>query len=284
MPDSGRQSLESALNDLRVALKDADIEDVRAERKRVDALVEAQLVPYEKSAWREYAESIGIAILVALFLRAFVVEAFKIPSGSMLPTLLIGDHLFISKLAYGIRLPFTEASVFQYNAPEHGDVVVFRFPREEARAHLNLQPASRRGCIHPSGLNDEKDMIKRVVAVAGDTIEIRKDTVLLNGEHLERTFLRKDITGDFRAPYETVERETNADATYTIRLLGKPSNFGPFKVKTGHVFVLGDNRNDSADSRCWGSVPVDHIKGKAWFIWWSKGDGVRWERFGKTIE
>jgi len=284
MPETGRKSLEAALNDLQHALRDADIEDVRDARKRVEGLVTRELEPYEKSAWREYAESIGIAILFALFLRAFVVEAFKIPSGSMKPTLLVGDHLFVNKFIYGIRVPFTQNYLVRFEEPERGEVVVFTFPRSEAKKHLSLQPASNRSCITRSSLGKDKDMIKRIIGIPGDTIEVRKNDVIVNGARLERTFLRKETTGKFLSPYETVEREVNDEKSYTVRFLGKSNDFGPIKVKPGHIFVMGDNRDDSSDSRCWGQVPIDYIKGRAMVIWWSKAeDGVRWERFGDVI-
>lgn len=284
MPETGRKSLQDALNDLQRALRDADIEEVREERRRVEGLVMRELEPYEKSAWREYVESIGIAILFALFLRGFVVEAFKIPSGSMKPTLLVGDHLFVNKFIYGIRVPFTQNYIVRFEEPERGEVVVFSFPRSDAKKHLSLQPASRRSCITRSSLGEDKDMIKRIIGLSGDTIEVRKNDVIVNGVRLDRTFLRKETTGKFLTPYETVEREENQGKSYTVRFLGKSNDFGPVKVRPGHVFVMGDNRDDSSDSRCWGQVPVENIKGRAMVLWWSKSkDGVRWERFGDVI-
>ena len=139
-----------------------------------------------KSAMREYAESIGMAVAVALVLRAFVVEAFIIPSASMDPTLLEGDRLFVNKGAYGVRLPFTTTRVVDFSQPERGDVVVFVFPREEARAHVETLPPMRRGCVDPASLREEKDYIKRVVAVAGDRVRIEGEEVLVNGERLVR--------------------------------------------------------------------------------------------------
>ena len=285
MPEAGRRAVEEALNELQHRIKDADIEDVRAARERLDGLVERELEPYEKSAWREYVESIGIAVVLALFLRGFAFEAFKIPSGSMIPTLLIGDHLFVNKLIYGIRIPFTQNYVVSFAEAQPGEVVVFSFPHELARAHLAVQPASQRGCIDRASLYEEKDMIKRIIGVAGDTVEVKGDTVLVNGAALKTTFLHKKPTNNYMHPYYTVSREERAGKEYTVRHLKKGGDFGPVKVKAGHIFVMGDNRDESSDSRCWGQVPVEHIKGRAIVLWWSRGeDGVRWERFGDAIK
>jgi signal peptidase I len=224
--------------------------------------------------------------MMALVLRAFVIEAFKIPSESMLPTLLVGDHLFVNKFVYGIRIPFTQNYIVTFDEPQKGEVVVFTFPRMDAKAHLAMQPANMRACIDQRSLREDKDMIKRIIGVAGDTVEVKSAKVFVNGAPLEREFLRKAPTGNYLHPYESVEHEMNDGKTYTIRLLNSGRrDFGPIKVKPGHVFVMGDNRDQSADSRCWGQVPVEFIKGRAMVIWWSKGrKGIRWERFGDVIK
>jgi len=284
-PEDGRQAIKSALSTLRKKLREDEIAEVRASRDQLEALVETHLLPYEKSAFREYFEAIGIAILAALFLRAFAIEAFKIPSGSMQPTLLIGDHLFVTKFAYGIRLPFTSKYLVEFGSPDRGDVVVFSFPKDEARKHLQLQPAAQRSCIDSRSLTDEKDMIKRVIGVEGDTIEVRANAVVVNGEPLKRLFLAKEPTGNYLNPYENLERETSDGHEYTVRFVSpRGGDFGPIKVAPGHLFVMGDNRDQSSDSRCWGQVPAQNVKGKALVIWWSLGeDGTRWERFSRVI-
>jgi len=179
------------------------------------------------STLREYVEAFGMAILLALFIRTFLVQAFKIPSGSMLPTLQIGDHLLVNKLLYGLRIPIMGKRVFQVFTPEHDDVIVFIFPEDRS-----------------------KDFIKRVKAVAGETIEIRNKVVHINGQAIE----------DAYAYY-------GPDA----RLLSNSprDNFGPLTVPEGHVFVMGDNRDHSHDSRFWGTVPIDDILGKAFILYWS---------------
>ncbi len=196
---------------------------------------------------REYAESIIIAILIALFIRAFIVQAFKIPSGSMEPTLLIGDHLLVNKFIYGIKLPFIDQKVLVYKEPQREDVIVFIFPKDKT-----------------------KDFIKRVVGVAGDTVEIRQKKIYINGK------LWQDSHGVYR----------DSEVTSLV----PRDNFGPVVVPPGHVMVMGDNRDRSYDSRFWGFVPIDQIKGKALILYWSWDKlsrdlwhKVRFKRIGQLI-
>jgi signal peptidase I len=286
VPDESRARLKSKLEDLRAAIKGGDLEGLEEERQALEVLVVEHLEPFEKSAWREYAESIAIAIVLALVLRGFVFEAFKIPTGSMIPTLLVGDHLFVNKLVYGVRLPFTDRYLVRFGEPERGEVVVFSFPRDEAKAYLEQQPVGLRSCIAPTALSEEKDMIKRVIGVEGDTVEVKKNRVLVNGHALEQTFLKEQKTENFMYPIEEHRLEQLPDGTaYTIQFQGKPRDFGPIKVDQDHIFVMGDNRDNSSDGRCWGQVPVEKVKGRAMFVWLSIGqDGVRFERFGRPIE
>jgi signal peptidase I len=199
-----------------------------------------------KSTFREYAEAIVMALLLALFIRTFIVQAFKIPSGSMIPTLLIGDHILVNKLAYGIRIPFVEDYAVDFQTPKRGDVVVFIFPEDRS-----------------------KDFIKRVIALGGETVEIRAKKVFVNGKPIE----------DPHAHYEGSEIPG-------IGALANQDDYGPKTVPENHVFVMGDNRDRSHDSRFWGFVNVDDIRGKAFLIYWS-WDGsdrwVRWERIGDLI-
>ncbi len=196
---------------------------------------------------REYAESIVIAILIALFIRAFIVQAFKIPSGSMEPTLLIGDHLLVNKFIYGIKLPLIDQKVLVYKEPQREDIIVFIFPKDKT-----------------------KDFIKRVVGVAGDTIEIHQKKIYINGK------LWQDEHGVYR----------DSEVTSLV----PRDNFGPVVVPPGHVMVMGDNRDRSYDSRFWGFVPIDQIKGKALILYWSWDklsdnilDKVRFKRIGQLI-
>ncbi len=197
---------------------------------------------------REYAESIVIAILIALFIRAFIVQAFKIPSGSMEPTLLIGDHLLVNKFIYGIKLPFIDEKVLVFKEPQREDVIVFIFPKDKS-----------------------KDFIKRVIGVPGDTIEIRQKKIYINGK------LWRDSHGVYR----------DSEVTSLV----PRDNFGPVVVPPGHVMVMGDNRDRSYDSRFWGFVPINQIKGKALIIYWSWNKlsdnllgKVRYKRIGRLIK
>jgi signal peptidase I len=209
-----------------------------------DIGMEAQAQIKTKSAVREYAEAIFMALLLALFIRTFIVQAFKIPSGSMIPTLQIGDHILVNKLAYGVRMPFLERYLIEYKQPQRGDVVVFIFPEDSS-----------------------KDFIKRVVGVAGDNVEVRDKKVYINGK----------IVDDPHAHFE-------GDDPQSAGMTGR--DYGPKTVPDNHVFVMGDNRDRSYDSRFWGYVSLDAVRGKAFLIYfsWDGGDRwVRWERLGNLI-
>jgi signal peptidase I len=220
-----------------------------SEARGREAAALAQSFPRKKSTIREYAEAIGIALLLALAIRTFVVQAFKIPSGSMLPTLQIGDHILVNKFVYGPRLeiPLTQVSLGRLpglREPAPGDVVVFVWPKDRS-----------------------KDFIKRVVAVGGQTVEVRDRVIYVDGKPWEHP----------HAPFPERRRGTP---------LGN-DDYGPYTVPEGTVFVMGDNRDQSYDSRFWGPVPVEDIKGLAMVIYWS-WDGpeswVRWERLGRLVD
>jgi signal peptidase I len=301
---------------------------------------EEQLPFARKSTVREYVESIGIAILIALFLRAFVIEAFKIPSGSMIPSLEIGDHIFVNKFLYGVRIPYTDRKVLEVRAPRRGEVIVFVYPCDR-----------------------ERDYIKRIVAVAGDTVEVRCNLLYVNGEPVPQTLMgdrdcrfwdynerygQADASWDTRfcplatpeSPwalcncsryrealgglrYETIYRPQRpaegdlyagsdfprvprpgpvaqpqcdtdewraaqlGEFVDTARGVGRCQLQRHYVVPAGHVFVMGDNREKSNDSRVWGPVPLDDIKGKALFVWWAgKPDPAerrQWERIGALV-
>jgi len=255
---------------------------------RADRVIDRHLGFAQKGALREYAESIILAILFALVLRAFVVEAFKIPTKSMVPTLLEGDHLFVNKFSYGIRIPFTTKRLISFGEPERGDVIVFVFPREQAAEHIAQHG---RDCLDKASLTEEKDYIKRVIGLPGDTIEVINNVVHIDGEPVPRTVLyRHEVSDRSFPPHRRLElwsEETlNGQSYNTIsREASVAGNFGPIKVKEDHVFVMGDNRDNSSDSRCWGQVPMDNIKGEALVIWWSNGPyGPRWSRMFTLVE
>jgi signal peptidase I len=257
-----REEITASLEDLEGTMKTAPF-DERSFQERYESahrLVQKTLHPWQKSAVREYAESILIAVGVALLLRAFVVEAFKIPSGSMLPTLQIQDHIFVNKSAYGPTVPWTELRLLADLPPKRGDVIVFEYPDENPR-------------------NESQDYIKRVIALPGDELRVEGGHPIINGwtvpscrvdsyeffegEELgtKRGELFVEYLGDYA--YLTLFEDDRSD--------GKQ---GPYYVKSHEVWVLGDNRNNSSDSRAWfggrgGGVPFPNIKGRAMFVWLS---------------
>ncbi len=206
-----------------------------------------------KSMVREYSEAIVIAVLLALFIRAFVVQAFKIPSGSMKTTLLIGDHILVNKFIYGIRLPIVNKELIHFSIPKRGDIVVFQYP------------------VDPS-----KDFIKRAIGLPGETVRIQNKKVFINDRPIDE-------------PYATYTDPKVLPAGTSPR-----DNMGPVVVPPDSLFVMGDNRDESYDSRFWKFVKIDDIKGEAFIIYWSwNGDGeltlspsesyVRWNRIGKLL-
>lgn len=195
---------------------------------------------------RENIEAILIAVVLALFIRTFVIQAFKIPSGSMLETIQLGDHILVNKFIYGVKIPFADKALIPIKDPKRGDIIVFTPPHEP-----------------------DKDYIKRVVGVAGDRIEIRNKKLYVNGEY---------VTG----PYEI-----HTDTRILPRELSTRDNFGPVTVPEGCLFMMGDNRDNSQDSRFWGFARLDKVEGKAMFIYWSwdsEDFGVRWGRIGHWLK
>jgi signal peptidase I len=210
---------------------------------------------------REWTEAIVIAFILAIVLRTFLVQAYKIPSGSMEPTLLIGDHIMVNKLRYGLRMPdslfgFTPLAgeipyghyLFHLATVHRGDVVVFVFP-----------------------LDPTKDFIKRVVGIGGDTVQVKNGQVFLNGAPMPDPHAHFEVGPGERSQFSPRD------------------NYGPATVPAGEFFMMGDNRDRSYDSRFWGFVKRDQVEGRAMFIYWSwDADsqsflGVRWNRFGKAV-
>lgn len=209
----------------------------------------------KKPWYREYGEALLVAAILALFIRTFVVQAFKIPSGSMKDTLLIGDHLLVNKFVYGTEIPFTDIQIIPgYRDVQRGDVIVFEFPPDDDKPFFK-----------------QRDFIKRVIGLPGDTVAIREQQVYINGEayrHPQAQF----VPGESSLP---VAAENRRD------------NMPPLKVPPGHYFVMGDNRDHSYDSRFWGCVPEDHIKGLAFIKYWSwdrEKNWPRWQRMLRPID
>ncbi|TPW21189.1 MAG: signal peptidase I [Elusimicrobia bacterium] len=210
----------------------------------------------------EWAETVYSAVILASLLMYFLVQAFKIPSGSMESTLRIGDHLFVNKFVYGVRIPFTDKRVLRMKPVAAGDIVVFRFPTDD--------PESQ----HCGGTQFGKDFIKRVVAVSGDTLEIKNGVLVRNGTALGKepfTQFVDSFRGDAPAlaPPPALYQELWAGGALDTKLGDSmKDHFGPVKVPAGSYFMMGDNRDRSCDSRFWGPVHEKYVKGKAWVIYW----------------
>ena len=318
--------LETVTSGVEAALKADERLRIKRQLPALDALVDELIRRPAKSTLRDYVESIGAAILIALALRAFVVEAFKIPSSSMYPTLEIGDHIFVNKFIYGVRIPWTTTKLFELRGPHRGEVIVFIYP-----------------------CDPDRDYIKRVIATAGDTVETRCGVLYVNGMIVADTFVDHEKYRDYDEDHELWNdhltavnryREVIPDHTHDVfgspdreeqttvrnfpssldmmpacgKTTSPPQVFGHvepdaqksdtcdkpavhYVVPPGHIFAMGDNRDNSNDSRVWGSVPLDNVKGKALFIWLSYGqfgvdggtglrherlsDYVTWLRFGR---
>jgi signal peptidase I len=302
------------------ALDKRDMVTVRANLPTLDALIDELVVRKPKAGFLSGLESVVITLALAFGLKGFVLEAFKIPSSSMYPTLEIGDHIFVNKFIYGPRIPWTTTRVFEVSKPQRGDVMVFIMPCEP-----------------------DRDYIKRVVAVEGDSVEVRCSQLYVNGKAVPQQMINAaetyediDNEGKWHTSHVSRYRETVGDKSYDTfqsSLLpqgrvadgkdfplpdaGPPSCVGNgepaapnqaigqivvtkqdaeqceqqshFIVPKGHIFAMGDNRSNSNDSRFWGPVPIENIKGKAMFTWLSypetiaRPDQYRWERIGAFV-
>ncbi|MDQ6989685.1 MAG: signal peptidase I [Mariprofundaceae bacterium] len=218
-----------------------------------------------KPAWREFIESLLVIILLALLIRSFIISPFKIPSSSMVPTLEVGDLLFVTRYAYGFRLPFTDVQWLASEA-KRGDVVVFDYPEDRS-----------------------KDYIKRVVGIAGDVIEYKDNMLYINGlkMNLSDNGVHTYLMGDNSTGVSGLYMEQLDDVQHQVLRQSYSIRDGKWTVPEGHYFMLGDNRNNSRDSRFWGFVPQEYLVGKAVVVRWSwKGVSswsVRWDRLGTLI-
>jgi len=203
---------------------------------------------YRKSTAREYFESICVAVILALFVRTFVVQAFKIPTGSMENNLLIGDHLLVNKFVFAPAATALEDALLPIDPIERGDIIVFKYPEDP-----------------------ERDFIKRTIGLPGETIELRNKKVFVNGTALDEPYVQ----------YLWTPSDEEGTFDFDVRM-----TYGPVTVPEGQYFMMGDNRDNSQDSRYWGFLPRDYIKGKALFVYFSFGDeagsnvftSVRWNR------
>ena len=208
-----------------------------------------------KPWYREWSEALIVAVILALIIRTFLFQAFKIPSGSMLDTLLIGDHLLVNKFIYGTQLPGSDERFLSLRDPERGDVIVFEFPDDVGKPFLQ-----------------RRDFIKRIVGLPGDEIEIKAKQVFVNGEPVD------------------MPQVVHKDDKMVPPVAGPRDYMNPKTVPEDAYFVMGDNRDFSFDSRFWGFVPMDRVKGLAFIKYWSWDadapllDKVRWERIGRPID
>jgi len=203
--------------------------------------------PKTKSVLREYVEAIIVALILALIIRTFVILPFTIPSGSMEPTLLIGDYLLVTRFSYGVQNPFTGKYIIERQGPQYGDIIVFKYPPDTSQ-----------------------NFVKRVVGLPGDVLEVRNKQLYRNGEPVSETYIRH---------------------IFPNRILPL-DNMPPFTVPEDQYFGMGDNRDNSSDSRAWGTIPMENIYGKAWRLYWSwdsgekdrRGEGLRFNRLLKKLE
>lgn len=219
----------------------------------------------KKAVWREWTESLVVIAVIAIVIRSFIVAPFKIPSSSMVPTLDVGDYIFVLRYPYGLRIPFTDLQFFPH-PPRRGDVAVFNYPEDRS-----------------------EDYIKRIIGLPGDDILYKKNSLYINGKKMplkklgERTYFMADGEADVSGLYE----ERLFDVDHEVLRKNFSIRDGEWKVPKGHYLVLGDNRNNSRDSRFWGFVPQSYLVGRAAIVWWSWNgheSAVRWARIGHLIQ
>lgn len=211
-----------------------------------------------KSNTRQWIEQILIAVIIALFVRSVFIQAYKIPSGSMEPTLLIGDHLLVNRLSYVVKVPYFDNVLYTLGKPKRGDIIVFRYPRD-----ISI------------------DFIKRVIATEGDIVEVKDKVIYINGTKMT------DSWGHYQN-IPAIPRNPNIDRVFGDHA---KDNFGPYTVPKDAVFAMGDNRDNSADSRFWGPVKKEHLVGKALILYFSWNNNttdpfeyIRWSRIGQLIK
>jgi signal peptidase I len=271
-----RDRLRTDLEGLKVAMQRVplDRDGFMEALTRADGEIDVRLGRWRKSEVREYVEAILMAVAVAFALRAFVIEAFKIPSGSMIPTLMVGDHIFVNKFSYGPAIPYTHSRVWTAMPPHRADVIVFAFPE------------------HP-----EQDFIKRVIVLPGDRLEAKNGHPIINGWEVPSCRVGSWSYNDYDSPITRHEGDLFVEylgaesyLTFYDHASGAfPEYQGPYFAKPGEVWVMGDNRNNSHDSRMWfggqgGGVPFENIRGRALFVWLSVSDsGMDYSREGAPV-
>jgi len=271
--------VEQKIGNAERALAAQNYEDILKTTEDLEVASPDYLSKYTKSKLRQNIEALAFAIILALIIRTFVFQPFKIPSGSMIPTLLVGDHLLVNKFIYGTKIPFTDIEIFPIEKIKRGDVIVFTYPNNE-------RDPSKNGLYY----------IKRVVGLPGDEIDLNGRNLIVNGEEVpieyEGTYSDKRNSEQFDEYREDLFGEEH---TVIFRKGKENTNRGSYipvtKVPEGSVFVMGDNRDNSQDSRFWGFVPRENVEGKAFIIHWSWDfanpdvvNKVRWDRILSGID
>jgi signal peptidase I len=250
--------------------------EIKLKTDELESINKEHLSKFVKSKLRQNVEALLFAVVLALVIRTFIVQPFKIPSGSMIPTLLVGDHLLVSKFIYGTKIPFSDKVVLPLREIKHGDVIVFRYPNSES-------DPSKNG-IH---------YIKRVVGLPGDKIDVDGRNLIIDGEEMPLDYVGDYNDERFGTKYDEYQEDLLGKKHIVIYEKGREytqrGNL-PVVVPPGQVFVMGDNRDNSQDSRFWGFVPIHNIEGEAFMTHWSWDfesnnffNKVRWNRIFSLI-
>jgi len=271
--------VEQRVANLERAVAAQNYQDILKTTEDLEIASSDYLSKYKKSKLRQNIEALAFAIILALIIRTFVFQPFKIPSGSMIPTLLVGDHLLVNKFVYGTKIPFTDIEVLPLEKIKRGDVIVFTYPNSE-------RDPSKNGLYY----------IKRVIGLPGDDIDLNGRNLVVNGEEVPLEYIGNYSDERNSEQFDEYEEDLfGEDHTVIFRKGKENTNRGSYipvtKVPEGSVFVMGDNRDNSQDSRFWGFVPIENIAGKAFLIHWSWDFGspdivnkVRWNRILSGID
>ncbi len=264
-------------------------------RRRPEAEDQAKTAPW----WVEYSRAFFPVLFAVLILRSFVFEPFRIPSGSMMPSLLVGDFIFVNKFTFGLRLPITRSRIVPLGEPRRGDVIVFRYPEHHARAFCQQNPFCQgSGGMQEVARSAGEDYIKRIIGLPGDTIRSGPDnSIYVNGKLVAMKHvsayqgegsnrLMGSMAGVQTQVYEEAlpRRDGTVVRNKILVVPGIPYPMGTWKVPAGEYLVMGDNRDNSFDSRYWGFVPARNILGKAFIVWFNYyGGRVQWDRIGTSV-
>jgi signal peptidase I len=268
--------IKEKLGQTELAISNGNVSEIKLTTDELASINKEHLAKFGKSKLRQNVEALLFAVVLALVIRTFIVQPFKIPSGSMIPTLLVGDHLLVSKFLYGTKIPFSDKVVLPVREIKHGDVIVFRYPNNE-------HDPSKTGLHY----------IKRVVGLPGDKVDVDGRNLIINGEEVPLTFVGSYQDERFGTEYDKYQEDLLGKKHIVIYEQGREytqrGNL-PVVVPPGHVFVMGDNRDNSQDSRFWGFVPIHDIEGEAFITHWSWDfdsnnflDKVRWDRIFSLI-